>query len=242
MSYHDLLAQVAIRVNALTGVQAAALEATYILRPLTGAQFKSSVFPFSAVKDALLLAEAKLATVIAETGNHPWRAFLKSQTAELVHRAFLPKLDALAGAPIIGVWGSVVDSADGKPCTEQPIELIERRVENAGGFWTREYYHFNFRGDRIYHTRPAVKMEVCVYDRTLQIGRVDNNDPILLPDALEEAYIAGALGYLVRDDEFVEQAAGYRALFNDTLASIKQGLTSVPPASAPAGSLKEAEG
>lgn len=242
MNYHDILAGVAVRVNALTGAQAAALETTYNLRPLTSTQFKSAVFPFGAVKDALLLAEAKLATAIAETGNHPWRAFLKSLTADLVNRGFLPKLDGIAGSPIIGVWGSVVDSTDGKPCTEQPIELIERLVENAGGFWTRQYYYFNFRGDRIFHTRTNVKMEVCVYDRTLQKGRVDNNDPILLPDALEEAYIAGAISYLVRDDEFVGQAAGYRAYFETSLMSIKQGFTSVPPASAPGGSLKEAEG
>lgn len=226
VAYHDLLRGAALRVNALEGAQAAALETTYLTGTLSAANFKSATFPFTAIKAAILMAEGKLAAAIGDTGNHPWRQYLVGVTALLAHETALPKLDANS-KPIIGAWGSVYDGSDGTACTEQPLEVIRRRVRNANSFFRTPVYHYKLDGGRIYHTRTSVYLDCCVYDRAAQKAAMDANGNMLLPDALEEALICGALSYLVRDDAFVNQAGLYRAYFNETEAGIRAGLTSV---------------
>lgn len=240
MNYHDIVAQIAIRISALVGAQAAALETTYNTRPLTSANFKSAVFPFGACKDAVLLAEEKLAGWIAATANHPWRIWLNAQTATLANRALLPNV--VGSDPIIGVYGSIYDSSDSRVLTEQPLEVIERITANAGSFFRRQYYHYKVEGNRVYHTRTLARLDACVYNRTTQKSRIDANNAILLPDTLEEAYIAGALSYLTRDGEFGEQALGFRKYFDDSGMMIQSGIAAVPPVSTPAGNMKPVEG
>lgn len=225
--YHDLLAAAALRINALTGVTGALMETAYTTRPLTTTQFQSAIFPFSSIKQALLNTEGKLAHTIASTAGHPWRASIQGITGTLVHKAPLPIVSA-ASASIIGEFGSVYDSADGTVCTEQPLEVIRRRVRNAGSFYRTPVYYFKIDDRRIYHTRTSVVIDCCVYNRTAQIAAISNDGALLLPDTLEEALICGTVSLLVRDDEFTGQAAIYRSYFNDTLAMIRGGLTTVP--------------
>lgn len=243
VQYHDTLAQVAVRINAMRGTLAADLQTTYLIRPLTSANFKSSVFPFDACLDALLTAEQKLVEAIAWTAGHPWRNFIGTETDLLANRDRLPTLAASpASAKIVGVWGAVKNSADGRICTDQPIETIERRNANPSTFWTQPAYYFRIVGDRIYHTRSFVVIDCCYYNRAVQKNQALLNGVPLLPDTLDEAYMCGALSYLVRDDEFVAQAAGFRAYFNEVLATIRSGGTSIMPFSPPSGSMNPTEG
>lgn len=238
---HDILAHVGIRISALKGVTSAALNTTFATRPLTVNEFQSTVFPFDACRDAIVHAEEKLALAIANTPNHPFRSFLRSQTANVAHGAPLPTTDA-AGKTIVGVWGSVKDSIDGKVCTEKTIQEIERRVTNSGTFYKRQYRHFKIEGSHIYHTRPNVVIDCCFYDRAARKTAVINNDPILLPDALEPAYISGAIAFLIRDDEFTEQGAYYQQHSRDSNYVIRAGGVNVPPVSEPTGKAKPIEG
>lgn len=218
---------VAVRINALTGAtQPAELEAAYTIDPLTaGDVLGSAVFNFSAIRDAVLLSEQKLAQTIAETADHAWRAKLISQTNTLASGATLPSEDE-NGLSIIGLYGSVFDSTDNRTLFEQPAEVIERRLATPA-LWKIPVYHYAMRGDSITHTRTLVRIEVCVWDYLNQQTAIEANDDMLLPDVLEEAVICGAISMLVRDDEWLAQGSQYVAYFNETLAAIRGGETKV---------------
>lgn len=233
LSYNTILRNVAIRINAIEGTTASDLETNYVVSPLTTTQVVSADFSFTPIKDAILLAEEKLAHAIANVGNHPWRRFLNGITASIAHQGIIPSTDASSN-PIVGIYGAVRDASDGTICTEMPLEVIRRRVRNANSFYRAASYFYKIDGVRIEHTRTNVTIDVCVYNRTTQqtaINTLTNNT--VLPDALEEALVCGAVSYLVRDDAFSAQAALYRTYFQDTLAMIARGLTSVSSKSIP---------
>lgn len=225
-NYHEILAAVGLRINAITGVTAAALETAFNTRPLTGTQWQSPIVNFSAAKSAVLNAEEKLAHAIANVGDHPWRKFLADTTTPISHKGLI-NTTAL-GKQIIGVYGSVYDGSDGTECTKKSKETIRRRVRNANSYFRSPPYYFCIEGNRIYHTRTTVVIDVCIYDRGTQSTNLGNNSAMLLPDVLDEALICGAVSLLVRDDEFTGQAAIYRAYFNDTLKMIGGGATTRP--------------
>lgn len=236
-SYNSVIRQAAIRINGIAGTTSAALEAAYITTPLTTTQLDSADFPLSVLKDTCLLVEEKLATAIANTGNHPWRRILQSQTADIAHEAAIPSTDS-GSNQIIGIYGSVYDSSDGSVCSEMAMDDIRIAVRNANSWLVTPVYGFKIDGGRIFHTRTNVKIDVCTYNRTTRQTAIDTlTNAILLPDALEEAYVNGTVSLLVRDDAFTQQAQTYRGYFNDALASIAQGLTSVASKSIPAPTL-----
>jgi hypothetical protein len=219
--YNILVRNVAVRINALTGAtQPAALEAAYAVTPLTAGDVQeSSIFPFSAIQDAVLLSEQKLAQTIAENQDHAWRAKLISQTDELANNATLPAFDE-NGLSVIGLYGDVFDSTNERVLSEQPVEVIQRRLATPA-LWKIPVYHFAMTGDSIVHTRTNVRIEVCVWDYLNQQAAIEANDDMLLPDVLEEAVICGATAMLCRDDEWLTQAAVYATYFTETLNAIR---------------------
>ena len=219
-TYSEILRQVALRIDALTGGQPAAQELIYNNAVFDATSFDSSIFPFTAIKDAILVAEGKLAGVIASVGNHPDRTYLFGVTNTLASGAVLPTTSA-SGKPILGVYGSIRDSSDHLVCKEKTLEEIERRNRNAGSFYRLPMYAYKIDGNRVYHTRPTITIDVCIWDHADQQTALDAGDPMLLPDYLAEALVCGTLTYLVRDDEFTEQAALYAKYFQDTLEAIK---------------------
>lgn len=236
VTYATILRQAAIRVNALVGTTPSALETNY-LAALASTSFDSADFPFTLFKDTCLAVEGKLASAIANTGNHPWRSFLSGVTSALASGDLLPSLDSTS-SPIIGVWGSVRDGSDSTPLTEMAFDDIRIEARNANTWLVTPIYGYKIDGTRIFHTRTTVIVDCCVYNRatrTTIIGTLTNST--LLPDALEEAMVCGMVSMLVRDDAFMPQAQIYRGYFNDALASIAQGLTSVVSKTIPAPSL-----
>ncbi len=224
--YNNVVRQAALRINAITGAVAATLETNYIANPV--ASFQSAIFPKTAIYDAVITTEEKLATAIADTGDHPYRSYLLSETATLATGDDMPATDA-SGVPIIGIYGSVMDAVDESYiCTEQPTEVV-RRWKSLSSYLKIGVYYYAMDGNGITHTRAdGVKVQVCVYSASVQRTSLAANGNILLADALEEAYVAGTVASLVRDDEFTGQAAVYRNYFNETINSIRGGLTSVP--------------
>lgn len=216
-TYHDIVADAALRISALIGVESAALNTTFLVRPLTQANFQSTVFPFEPVKTAVLMAEGKLACAIAHS-NDPMRDYLHSTTAALANQAQLPSLD-VNGKQIIGVWGDVHDASDGKPCRLNTLPNIQRIIDNAGSRYLLQSYFYNRTRDRVYHTRTTVKIDCCFYDATTQETAIDNDSAVLLPFASKEAYVSGTVAMFVRDDEFINQSARYRENFQNTLES-----------------------
>lgn len=236
VTYNTIIRNAAVRINAITGATSSALESAYITTPLTAAQVDSADFTLSVLKDTCLLVEEKLAHAIANTGNHPWRSYLSSTTAAIAHRGFIPTVDASSPSvrPLIGVLGSVYDATDLVVCTEKPLEVIRRRVDNPGTFFKTSVYWYKIDGVRIYHTRSNVKIDCCSYDRAAQATAIATlGNSTILPDVLEEAMVCGMVSMLVRDDAFTAQSQIYRNYFNDTLQMISKGLGSVPAKTIP---------
>lgn len=231
-TYHDIIAGTALRIDALVGAQAATLQTTYETRPLTTAEFQSTIIPFAGIKNGVQYAESKLVNAIAETGNHPWQANIRSVTAALSNGDAIPAVDTNS-VKIVGIYGAVKDVATGNVCFAKSLAEIQRRNDNANSFWVVPVYWYRMDGTRIYCTPDEVTIDVCVYDADEQSRAIDNDTDILLPGTLEEAYVCGALAYCLRDDEFTSQAAIFRGYFNDTIAGIRQGLTSVSAKSVP---------
>lgn len=235
-TYHDILASTALTVNALYGTSATQLQITYSTRPLTDELFISSIFPMNAIRDRILNAEQRLAVAISDSGNHPWRSFLISETAPLANGAIMPSVDK-NGIGVIGIYGNVLDGANpALVCTipdDQEQEMI-RRYTLAPQLWLNPLYNYSLDGNGITHTRTTVTVQVCVYDYATQQAAFDADDMILLPDALAPAYIAGAVAGLVRDDEFMQQAAVFAQYFTASEQAIRQGLTSVGQMAQPA--------
>lgn len=233
-SYSHAIRSAAVRVNAIAGSTSATLETNYLVTPLTTTEVDSADFPLSVFKDTALLVEQRLAHAIANVGNHPWRKFLAGSAPTVAHETALPSVDGDA-KNIIGVWGSVYDATDGTVCTEKPLEVIRRLVDNPGTFWKCNYYYYKMDGGRIYHTRTNVKIDCCVYNWSDRISAIATlTSATLLPEVLEEAHVCGMVSMLVRDDAFIPQSQIYRNYFEQALAMITQGLTSVPPKAIPA--------
>lgn len=218
--YRSVLKQVALQVNALRGTQVEGLETSYITSPITRVEIApDSPFPFSRLKDALLNAEEELVLAIANNPVHPWRSYLFSVTNSIASGGTLPTLD-LSSKSIVGVYGDVTDVSDFIICTEQPPTKIIRRNRNPGTFYKVNVYWYHINSQRIIHTRTNVKIDVCVYDQPTQVAALDAGN-MLLPDALEQAMVAGAVSHLFKEDQFIAQAAAHRKYFEEQLAAIK---------------------
>ena len=218
-TYHDIAAAVGLRVNALVGTDLVELQVTYSQRPLTDEVFDSSIYPFGAVRDAILNAEQKLAEAIAFSADRTLRAYLRSETAALTSGADLPSLDS-ASDPIIGNFGAVLDGSDQtKVLTRMPVAVVRNRLL-APGIYLVPAYQYALASGQIIHTRTTVILECCVYNAATQANLFDADEDILLPDTLAEAYINGALAMLVRDDENTQQASIFAGYFAAELAAI----------------------
>ncbi len=215
--YHDLLARVAIRVNALVGTDPVELQVTYETRPLTDELFDSSIFSFNAIRDSLIDCEGKMAQAIALSSNRTLRAHLRALSDPLASGAALPT--QATSRPIIGNFGAVLDTTDSTTCTPQPVALVRNRLL-APLLYLAPAYYFALDGATLLHTRTTVNLECCVYDAADQTDAFNANEVILLPDSLAEAYVNGSIALLVRDDEFMAQAtqaANYFTAFLSTL-------------------------
>jgi hypothetical protein len=233
LTYNYILRQSGLRINAITGAVAATLQTDYIVSPLTTTEFQSTIFPFTAIQDAIRITEGKLATVIAYSGNDTLRSYISSLTAVLASGDSMPSVNA-SGAKMIGQYGSVLDADDPTiVCTAAPPQEI-RRWNATASYWVIPFYKYSIDGNGITHTRPnGVVVQLCTYDGDAQRAAIEADDPILLADSLEDAYVAGTVSELIRDDEFEGQAAVYRAYFNDTLGQIKSGYTSTSQVAMP---------
>ena len=227
--YHTILRSVSIRTNSLIGADEGSLEISYTTTPLIEAQFDGADFPYTAHKDAVLDAEGEFAWAIADTGNHPWRSNISNVTPVIANAGDIPATDNV-GNKIIGVFGAVYDSSDAQPLLPSSLDHVRRVNRLTTGM---PAYLYCIDGRRIYHTRTNVTIEVCSYNRAVQLTALNANGAMLLPDVLAPGIIARAVSLLTRDDALANQAKIYRDYSNEALEMIRKGLTSVPPKSLP---------
>lgn len=223
MSYstHDIIAAVAIRINALVGTDPVELQVTYSTRPLTDELFQSSIFPFNAIRDSCVQAQGRLAQAIGLSGDRVLRAYLRGTSAALAPYAELPSADA-AGTPFIGNFGGAFDADDNTPLTRMPVAVVRNRLL-APLLYLAPAYQFALTPDQFLHTRTTARLYGCVWDADAQTSIYNQDGDFTLADSLVEAVICGACAMLMRDDEWVEQSGRWATYFQTTL-------TSIPPA------------
>jgi hypothetical protein len=225
LTYGRILANAALRLGgggSIVGSSTAQIEANFNQVNFGAAHVDNPAFPFSALRDAVVMAEEQIALAIASTRNHPLRAVLKNTTPPLAAYADIPKFDK-DGAPIIGEFGAVRDAATKKICTINRIRKIERLINNPNDWYQGEYFYYNYADEAIIHTRPSVRIEVCSYSRAARIAAAANNQETLFPDALEYMYLCGTIKYCFRPDESPETNKYFGGDFDLGLAEIKQG-------------------
>ena len=220
LTYHDLLASTAIRVNALDATTPVQMQIAYETRPLTDEMFDSSIMPMNAIRDAIIECEGKLANTIALSANHTLRAYLQSFTNVLNSGEILPDVD-INGVPIIGNFGACYDASDNSiMLTRKSVPYVQNILRSPLNYIV-PLYHYALDVNRIIHTATTFAfLECCVYSAEDQTRKFDANEPILLPDSLAEVYINGALALLIRDDEWLGQATQYANYFSAFLATL----------------------
>ena len=227
--YNNLLRQIAYHCGALRGDATVSIETSYLVTPLTKAELRDDTpFNFTALTDALLQAEQDFCWAVASTGNHPWRVNIRGVTAALADKAVLPAIDSNSKG-IIGNWGAIYDSSDLTTLVEMPIDMIVRRMRNANTHYVCPVYYYKIDGSIIRHTRTAVIIEVCIYDRATQAAAIASNGNMLLPDVIASALVATAAGSLMKSND----GDMFRATAAAALQAIQQGLISVVAKSVP---------
>ena len=145
-----------IKANAVAGVTASQIEASYTTSPITATQLGSPDFPFSNIKDALVSVIGRIIRAYASVPNHPFRTYNLSQTDDIAHKGLIPSVDS-AGKPIIGVYGAIRDSSDGEALTEMPEQIISGLVTNPDTFLKGDYYGYKIVSDRLPLRRRPVR-------------------------------------------------------------------------------------
>ena len=225
MSYHQVIAQVALRYNALAGAQMVDLEASYNTTPLTATQFKTTNFPFSAMKRSLRVTEGEIALAVANNKEHEWRPIIADQTTALASGASIPAVGA-SGAPILGVIGGVTDSSDNTPLTSDfTLAEIQALLNNPNGWRKINPYQFVINRPQIYHTVTTALVDVCVWDSDDADTAIAANGELLFPDA-EGAYVSG-LGSKMHnlDARFTSLSASFAEEYKAWLTAIAGGRT-----------------
>ena len=235
MIYNTLLRQLALTVNALGGTTTpAALNSVYDTVPLTEANFTSatasSIFSFNFLKDKLLNSQESLFMALAATATNPLRRFIESQTDSLGYGDQIT--ENAAGLPVVGAYGAVRDSVNFQPLALNELEDIQLRALNPNLMFKLAVYQYAIVGDRIFHTRANVIVDVCGYERP-DTDTLDLTANILLPDILGPAMVQGAIGECFRDDEYIEQAQVARGIHNQWVAALRGGMAQIQPQSNP---------
>lgn len=224
-TYHKILRQVALRCNALTGALAASLETNYADATLVAGDFKSTNFPFTAMKDSLRVTENEIVLAVANNEKQPLRSVLADQTTALAHGADIPAVGA-SGAPVVGVYGGVTDGSSGVPLTSEfSLSEIQRLVDNPGTWRKIGSYQYVISYPQIYHTRTNVKIDVCVWDPDDCDTAIAANSDLLFPDC-EGAYVAG-LGSKMHNlsSEFAALAQTFAPEYTAWLTALTGGKT-----------------
>ena len=225
LTYGKILAQAAARIGdggSIVGTTTSEIESSYTNASFGSAQIDNPRFPFEVQKDALLLAEERMISVIAANRNSPYRSRLSVYSANLANRAALPIADTNGNARI-GVLGNFKDATDGTILTEKGIEEVERllRLRSSGAI-RQNYYHYAIEGGRIVHTRTNVNAEMVIYNRDTQKTAINDDTATLLPDTFEEMYVCGQISFAYAGDEAPDTANQYVQYFADGLARLEK--------------------
>lgn len=168
VTYNQIERQVSIELGNILGGDVSTADTNYSAAPTTTNR-KEPDFPPAAIQDAILATIGELVQSVAETPLHPWRVTIRAVTSALVSGDLLPV--TIGGVPVIGRWGRVTDSSSG--LLLQPVDVDAIRSFNrfaASVYSGKNSYWYAIENANIEHTRAAVIVEGCVWNRPAWAG------------------------------------------------------------------------
>lgn len=165
VSWNKVKQQVAKRLGAVAGATAVTADANYSAAITTSTVIGPDFTP-AMIEDALVVALGKIVEAIASTPLNPERAGFTSQTAALASGALIPRTDSGGSSVIIGVVGAVRDSGNSKVLELTDLDKVRSFVEHSATVYNGfNAYWYALDGQRVYHTRTNVVLDVCTYTR-----------------------------------------------------------------------------
>lgn len=224
-AWQIVLREISKHANAFASGNAATVDASYQVSPLTTTQVVDPYYSLEFIKDKAIDAHGRLALEIANVRTHPWRVWVNpSTTLSLVTGATLPTA-AANSKTIVGAWGAV--RASGTLLTEASPERVQAAITNPTLYQTPRLYYID--GTCIYHTGAlSAVINCCTYERADIVTTVAANGNIALPDVLVDAIVAGAVAQLIIEAKGMEQGNYFSDLFQKAIESIRNGQTTMP--------------
>lgn len=190
IAYSVIQGEVYLRSAQLAGTDQSSLQSAYGSLTLDGAELPAASF-----KNQILNIEAELSHIIAADISHPYRSYITGLSDPLANLDDTPTQDA-NGSYFIGLFDAVVDGTTGQPLTAMPTETL---LDYQDPFFSdTELYNFAIMGNTIQHSRTAVKMVGCVFDRATRETAYDASGESPLPPILANTWIAGVLANLAQ--------------------------------------------
>lgn len=218
ITYGKLESEVSLLLGNIVGDDVADANTNYAAAASTSNRLNVD-FPPTAVQDAVLATIDEIMYTIFATPRHPERAGFVAFSSALTSGAPIPQADAGGTNIFNGVIGIVRDASTSVICTPVDMDQIASYNLFKSSIYTGfALYHYAIQGDRIYHTRTTVNVELPCWSRpTWSAG---NNIPLL--DYHERAIVMGAVSQLALSEGkyagLVSQAADF---YSSHLARIK---------------------
>jgi len=216
VSWNKVKQEVANILGAVTGTTSALADTNYS-GTIADATLIGPDFTKTQIEDALAKTVVEIVKTIAETPLHPERQGFTDFTGSLPSGTAIPRL-SVGGLPIIGLPGYVRDASDSTACLPVGVDRIRSYNRFAATVYNGfDTYWYCINGNRILHTRTAVVIEVCVFQRPTNFSL---NLPI--DDNHERGLVCGAVAILApKEGMFMELQGSMQAEYLRHLAEIR---------------------
>lgn len=160
--YQNVARAVALRAKQLRGGDYAARDAAYLAVSIEPSLDGTEV-TYGMLKHSILATAKEIAAMCANSSNALFKLPLASTRSGIADGDLIPKFDN-NNIEFIGALDGFYDSVNDTSLTEQPMQQLSRRIDNAGGFWKIPEYSFAFDGPVLRHTRTNVYARGYVWD------------------------------------------------------------------------------
>jgi hypothetical protein len=233
-TYNDILRQLSHRLNALSAPTYSTANSNYGTSPLTTTQYDAPQWPFEALKDAILFAQLRIIRTVADTKNNPWRQLYQVSSGSLASGATIPT--TISSAEVLGARGAVKDASDSRVLRPRSPEVIAEIVANTASTWaSAAYYFYAYEGERIYHTRTNVTVDLCAFNHTAEKTAIATlGNAVKVPDGLVPELLDASIAHLAGTEgaSLMPAANFYGTLAAASLSLLRSGATEWRPGTA----------
>lgn len=164
LSWNVIKQKVANRLGAIAGPTAVLADANYLATISTSTVIGPAFTP-AMIEDALVAGLGRIVEAIASMPLNPERTGFTSQTAALASGDLMPRTDS-SGVVMVGVMGAVRDSSNSRVLEVTDLDKVRSFARHSATVYNDfDSYWYALDGQRLYHTRTNVVIDVCTYVR-----------------------------------------------------------------------------